>query len=67
MRGAALPPTESTVLGPFYVAGAPRRSYGESIAAEGDAGVPVWVHGRVFGTDGEPIAGAELDVWQNGR
>ena len=63
---AALPPTESTVLGPFYVAGAPQRGYGESIAAEGDAGVPVWVHGRVLGTDGEPIAGAELDVWQNG-
>ena len=66
-RGAALPVTESTVLGPFYVAGAPRRGYGESIAAEGDAGEPVWVHGRVLGTDGEPIAGAELDVWQNGH
>jgi hydroxyquinol 1,2-dioxygenase len=63
---AALPPTESTVLGPFYVGDAPQRNYGESIATEGDAGVPVWVHGRVFGTDGEPIAGAELDVWQNG-
>ena len=64
---AALPATESTVLGPFYVAGAPRRGYGESIAAEGDAGEPVWVHGHVRGTDGEPIAGAELDIWQNGH
>ena len=64
---ASLPVTESTVLGPFYVAGAPRRGYGESIAAEGDAGEPVWVHGYVRGTDGEPIAGAELDVWQNGE
>jgi hydroxyquinol 1,2-dioxygenase len=63
---SALPVTESTVLGPFYVPGAPRRGYGESIAAEGDAGEPVWVHGRVLGTDGEPIAGAELDIWQNG-
>jgi hydroxyquinol 1,2-dioxygenase len=63
---AALPPTESTVLGPFYVAGASRRDFGESIAAEGGAGVPVWVHGSVLGTDGEPIAAAELDVWQNG-
>ena len=63
----ALPVTESTVLGPFYMAGAPRRGYGESIASEGDAGEPVWVHGRVLGTDGAPIAGAELDVWQNGH
>ena len=59
---AALPATESTVLGPFYVAGAPRRGYGESIATKGDAGEPVWVHGYVRGTDGEPIAGAELDI-----
>jgi hydroxyquinol 1,2-dioxygenase len=64
---AALPVTESTVLGPFYVADAPRRGYGSSIAAEGDAGEPVWVHGRVLSTGGEPIAGAELDVWQNGN
>ena len=27
--------TESTVLGPFYVAGAPRRGYGASIAERG--------------------------------
>jgi hydroxyquinol 1,2-dioxygenase len=64
---AALPATESTVLGPFYVAGAPRRDYGGSIAEEGDVGEPVWVHGRVHSTGGEPIAGAELDVWQNGN
>ena len=30
------------------------------------AGDPAWVHGRVLDLDGEPIAGAELDVWQNG-
>ncbi len=57
--------TESTVLGPFYVPGAPKREYGESIAEE-RAGTPAWVYGRVLGVGGEPIAGAELDVWQNG-
>jgi hydroxyquinol 1,2-dioxygenase len=57
--------TESTVLGPFYAPGAPLRAYGESMAAE-PAGTPAWVHGRVLSTTGEPIAGAELDVWQNG-
>jgi protocatechuate 3,4-dioxygenase beta subunit len=57
--------TESTVLGPFYVPGAPERAYGESMAEE-PAGDPAWVHGTVRSEDGEPIAGAELDVWQNG-
>jgi hydroxyquinol 1,2-dioxygenase len=57
--------TESTVLGPFYVPGAPLRGYGESMAEE-PAGTPAWVHGHVRSTSGEPIAGAELDVWQNG-
>jgi hydroxyquinol 1,2-dioxygenase len=58
--------TESTVLGPFYVSGAPLRQYGDNIAQEGNAGVPALVHGRVLDTSGAPIAGAELDVWQNG-
>jgi hydroxyquinol 1,2-dioxygenase len=59
--------TESTVLGPFYVPGAPVREYGENIAEEADAGTPAWVYGRVTDTEGNPIAGAELDVWQNGE
>jgi hydroxyquinol 1,2-dioxygenase len=57
--------TESTVLGPFYVPGSPLRGYGDSIALE-PAGVPALVYGRVLDLAGEPIAGAELDVWQNG-
>ncbi|HVW46225.1 MAG TPA: dioxygenase, partial [Solirubrobacterales bacterium] len=57
--------TESTVLGPFYVAGSPLRPYGANIA-EQEAGTPAWVHGRVLDTAGRLIAGAELDVWQNG-
>ena len=58
--------TESTVLGPFYVPGSPERAYGESIAEDASAGVPVQVSGRVRAPDGTPIAGAEVDVWQNG-
>jgi hydroxyquinol 1,2-dioxygenase len=63
-----LPPgaTESSVLGPFYVPGSPRREYGESMVQEDGAGVPAWVYGRVLDVNGAPIAGAELDVWQNG-
>ncbi|MEN3284804.1 MAG: hydroxyquinol 1,2-dioxygenase [Solirubrobacteraceae bacterium] len=63
-----LPPgaTESTVLGPFFVPGSPLREHGEDISEE-PAGTPALVRGRVLDamTD-EPIAGAELDIWQNG-
>jgi hydroxyquinol 1,2-dioxygenase len=58
--------TESTVLGPFYVPGAPLREYGANLAAEDEAGTPALVHGYVRDTAGRPIAGAELDIWQNG-
>jgi protocatechuate 3,4-dioxygenase beta subunit len=58
--------TESTVLGPFYVPGAPERSFGASLAEQSDAGVPVWVEGRVTSLWGQPLAEAEVDVWQNG-
>ena len=57
--------TESTVQGPFYVPGSPLRSYGERLD-ETPAGEPLWVHGTVRSLDGRPLAGAELDVWQNG-
>ena len=57
--------TESTVLGPFWTPNAPQRGYAESIA-EDDAGSPALVRGRVLDPSGRPIAGAELDIWQNG-
>jgi hydroxyquinol 1,2-dioxygenase len=57
--------TESTVLGPFYVADSPLRELGANMA-EQEAGVPAWVSGRVLDLEGRPVAGAELDVWQNG-
>lgn len=56
--------TESTIMGPFWVPGSPLRDYGAAIF-DSAAGEPALVRGRVLGVDGEPIAGAELDVWQN--
>jgi len=55
--------TENTVLGPFHVADAPRYEMGANISLDGK-GEPLFVHGRVLDTEGQPIEGAKLDVWQ---
>ncbi len=54
--------TESTVLGPFYVRGAPEMPIGGNIA-EGVEGEPTWFYGKVVTPQGAPIAGATLDIW----
>lgn len=54
--------TESTVLGPFYAAGAPERPLGANIA-EGVEGEPTYFSGHVRAPDGRPIGGAMLDLW----
>ncbi|MDR6294475.1 catechol 1,2-dioxygenase [Inquilinus ginsengisoli] len=55
--------TETTVLGPFYVSDAPRYDNGANICLDGK-GQPLLVRGRVTDTEGRPVAGALLDVWQ---
>jgi hydroxyquinol 1,2-dioxygenase len=55
--------TEATVFGPFYVEDAPRFDLGADVA-NGAAGVPCLVRGTVRGLDGQPVAGAEIHVWQ---
>jgi hydroxyquinol 1,2-dioxygenase len=56
--------TQSTVLGPFFVPGAPRFDNGDDIA-NGSPGAPCFVRGRVRGLDGKPVAQALVDVWQS--
>jgi hydroxyquinol 1,2-dioxygenase len=61
--------TEPTVLGPFYLPGAPRRQMGEHIGRPSD-GATTLIRGRVTDTSGNALSGAVLDVWQadaNGR
>lgn len=55
--------SENTVLGPFHVANAPRLQPGDSISRDGK-GEPTLVLGRVVNTNGHPIVGATIDVWQ---
>ncbi|HWM04520.1 MAG TPA: dioxygenase [Actinophytocola sp.] len=56
--------TESTVLGPFFVPGAPEYALGDDISA-GAGGTPCHLSGTVRSTTGEPVAGAVLEVWQS--
>ena len=56
--------TEATVLGPFWTPNAPKRDYAGSMI-ERPLGTPALVHGVIRDLRGGPIAGAELDVWQN--
>ena len=55
--------TESTVLGPFHVVASPPRELGDDVALDGK-GTPCLVSGRVTGTGGEPVPGAQVDIWQ---
>ena len=55
--------TESTVLGPFHFEGAARREMGANICLDGK-GEPLVISGRVRDSNGNPVAGAMLDVWQ---
>src|SRR5271157_5426485 len=56
--------TDSTLLGPFYVAGRPRVQNGADISG-GVAGTPMFLTGRVVDEQGGPIAGAHVDTWHS--
>jgi hydroxyquinol 1,2-dioxygenase len=55
--------TEATVFGPFFVEGSPDVGLGGDVAG-GAPGEPCWVEGRVTDTDGRPVAGARIEVWE---
>ena len=55
--------TEATVFGPFFVENAPHVEVGGDIAG-GATGEPCWVDGTVADTDGQPLAGARIEVWE---
>jgi catechol 1,2-dioxygenase len=55
--------TPNTILGPFYVANAPRYKNGANICLDAK-GEPMVVKGRVVDTRGDPVPGAQIEVWQ---
>lgn len=54
--------TETTVLGPFHVAGAPQPAHGADISG-GLPGEKLLVEGTVTSVGGEPLPGAVVEVW----
>ena len=55
--------TEATVFGPFFVDDSPAIELGGDMAF-GAPGEPCWVTGTVTGTDGKPLVGARIEVWE---
>ena len=55
--------SESTVLGPFHVEGAPELPMGANICLDAK-GEDMVIAGRILDTEGHPIENAVIDVWQ---
>ncbi len=55
--------TSSSVLGPFHISNAPPRDKGADLGA-GYEGEIILVEGVIKDTQGQPIAGATIDIWQ---
>jgi len=62
--GVAGGDSDAALLGPFWRANAPVLPAGGCIACDGTDGTPLAVTGRVLAEDGQPLAGATVDVWQ---
>jgi hydroxyquinol 1,2-dioxygenase len=56
--------TEGSVLGPFHTRGSPWVDNGSNLINQND-GEAVLIQGRVTDTDGQPLANASIDFWQN--
>lgn len=55
--------TVGTLLGPFHTHDAVEHVHGESICSEGK-GEPLLIEGTLTDTEGRPIAGAKIDLWE---
>lgn len=56
--------TENTVFGPFHVANAPERQMGDCISLD-SKGERCIFEGQVLDPQGQPVAGARIDVWSD--
>src|SRR5262245_17362221 len=58
--------TQTSLLGPFYRENAPHLERGAQIANKVEPGTEVVLWGRVTNVKGQPLAGAQVSVWQTG-
>ena len=57
--------TTANLLGPFWRAGVDVLPSGASIVRSATPGAPLFVNAWVKDRDGQPVGGAEVDVWQS--
>ena len=55
--------TPSSVLGPFHILGAPDVPVGVDLVGDNEGSVAI-IGGRVLTPESEPIAGADMEIWQ---
>ena len=58
-------PTTANLLGPFWRDHSPAMANGASIVRGPTPGEPIFVTGWVRDPEGQPVAGAEVDVWHS--
>jgi protocatechuate 3,4-dioxygenase beta subunit len=56
--------TTANLMGPFWRKGSPVTPNGGSIVRSKTPGDPVFVTAWIQDSDGQPLAGAEVDIWQ---
>lgn len=61
--GSEPAPTTANLLGPFWRAGSPAMPKGSSIVRSPTPGEPIFVDAWVADRAGQPVAGAQVDVW----
>src|SRR5262249_12135003 len=55
----------ANLLGPFWRMESPRTADGESIVRSPTPGAPLFVTATVVDTEGNPVKGADVDVWHS--
>lgn len=63
--GLGTRPTQANNLGPFYREGAPRCENGDSLLRSPTPGQSLFFKGLVVDEKGNPVAGAEVEVWHS--